>query len=287
MGAGCDESRPAPQALAAARWATTCQLIPSPVPPTTDIVAYLDRLLSIPATPDSPAAMNGLQVANRGEVAKIAAAVDASQRTIDGAVAGGANFLLVHHGLFWKGVLPITGPQYSRLRTLFDHDVAVYSAHLPLDLHPVFGNNVLLAKELGLAPSGEFARFESIAIGVRGAADVPTAELVARAARFAREHGGDAHGTEFPSSRRTRSWAMCSGAGASTETLDEAVALGIDTLIVGEGPHWTAVEAPERGLVIIYAGHYATETLGVRALAQELSARFGVPWAFVAAPTGR
>jgi dinuclear metal center YbgI/SA1388 family protein len=257
------------------------------VPLTTDIVAYLDRLLGIPATPDSPGAMNGLQVANRGHVAKIAAAVDASQRTIDGAVAAGANLLLVHHGLFWRGVLPIAGPQYSRLRAIFDHDLAVYSAHLPLDLHPVFGNNVLLAKELGLVPSGEFARFGPIAIGVRGAADVPTTELVARASRLAREHGGEAHGTDFPSSRRTRSWAMCSGAGASTETLDEAVALGADTLIVGEGPHWTAVEAPERGLVIIYAGHYATETLGVRALAQDLSARFGVPWEFVAAPTGR
>jgi dinuclear metal center YbgI/SA1388 family protein len=257
------------------------------VPPTTDIIAYLDRLLGIPATPDAPTAMNGLQVANHGEVTKIAAAVDASQRTIDGAIAEGANLLLVHHGLFWKGVLPIVGAQYRRLRSLFDHDMAVYSAHLPLDLHPEFGNNVLLAKALGLVPSGGFAQFHSIAIGVRGTADLPTTELVARAARFAHQHGGDAHGTECSPARRTRTWAMCSGAGASAETLDEAAALGIDTLIVGEGPHWTAVDAPERGLVIIYAGHYATETLGVRALAQHLSDRFGVPWAFVPAPTGR
>jgi dinuclear metal center YbgI/SA1388 family protein len=257
------------------------------VPQTTDITTYLDRLLGIPGTPDAPGAMNGLQVANRGAVAKIAAAVDASQRTIDGAVAEGANFLLVHHGLFWKGVLPIAGAQYHRLRSLFDHDVAVYSAHIPLDLHPVFGNNVLLAKALGLVPSGEFARYQSVTIGVRGSADLPTTEILARAARFAKEHGGDAHGTEFSPARQTRSWAMCSGAGASTETLDEAAALGIDTLIVGEGPHWTAVDAPERGLVIIYAGHYATETLGVRALAEDLSGRFGVPWAFVPAPTGR
>jgi dinuclear metal center YbgI/SA1388 family protein len=257
------------------------------VPQTTDISTYLDRLLGIPGTPDAPGAMNGLQVANRGAVAKIAAAVDASQRTIDGAVAEGANFLLVHHGLFWKGVLPIAGAQYHRLRSLFDHDVAVYSAHIPLDLHPLFGNNVLLAKALELVPSGEFARYQSVTIGVRGNADLPTIEILGRAARFAKGHGGDAHGTEFSPERRTRSWAMCSGAGASTETLDEAAALGIDTLIVGEGPHWTAVEAPERGLVIIYAGHYATETLGVRALAEDLSGRFGVPWAFVPGPTGR
>jgi dinuclear metal center YbgI/SA1388 family protein len=267
--------------------ATLRSITPSPVPQTTDIATYLDRLLGIPGTPDAPAAMNGLQVANRGEVAKIAAAVDASQRTIDSAVAEGADFLLVHHGLFWKGVLPIAGAQYRRLRTLFDHDVAVYSAHIPLDLHPVFGNNVLLAKELGLVSSGEFARYGSVMIGVRGSADLPTTELVDRAARFARGHGGDATGTECSPDRRTRSWAMCSGAGASAETLDEAVALGVDTLIVGEGPHWTAVDAPERGLVIIYAGHYATETPGVRALAQDLSSRFGVPWVFVPAPTGR
>ena len=107
-------------------------------------------------------------------------------------IAVGADLLLVHHGLFWNGVQPVVGPHHTRLRALLDHDIAVYSAHLPLDLHPVFGNNVLLAKALGLVPTGEFARFESIAIGVRGTADVPTAELVARAALFAQAHGGDA-----------------------------------------------------------------------------------------------
>ena len=81
-------------------------------------------------------------------------------------------------------------------------------------------------------------------------------------------------------------WAICSGAGAGTDTLAEATALGIDTLIVGEGPHWTAVDAPERGLVIMYAGHYATETLGVRALGDQLAATFGLSHTFVAAPTG-
>lgn len=257
------------------------------MPLTADIVAYLDHLLDIPATPDSPTALNGLQVANRGPVSKVAAAVDGSQRTIDGAIAAGANLLIVHHGLFWKGAQPVVDAQYRRLRTLFEHDVAVYSAHLPLDLHPTLGNNVLLARELGLTPSGTFAQFESIAIGVRGTADVLTADLVAAAARFAHEHGGDAHGSAFPATRRTRSWAMCSGAGASMDTLNEAVALGVDTLIVGEGPHWTAVDAPERGLVIIYAGHYATETLGVRALAGDVAARFGVPWVWIPAPTGR
>ena len=86
--------------------------------------------------------------------------------------------------------------------------------------------------------------------------------------------------------RRTRRWALCTGAGASAETLREAEELGIDTLIVGEGPHWSAVHAEEHELAIIYAGHYATETLGVRALAKEVAAKFQISQTFVSAPTG-
>jgi dinuclear metal center YbgI/SA1388 family protein len=256
------------------------------MPSLSDITSYLDAQLGIPGTPDYATALNGLQVANRGTARKVAAAVDASQRTIDGAIAEGADLLLVHHGLFWAGLQPIVGPRYARLRALLDHDVAVYAAHLPLDRHPTLGNNALLARELGLTPSGEFARFESIAVGVRGTSDVATAELLQRAAAFAREHGGDARASAHQPDRRTRRWAICTGGGASAATLDEAVELGVDTLIVGEGPHWTAVDAPERGLVIIYAGHYATETLGVRALARDLETHFGLPWTFIAAPTG-
>jgi putative NIF3 family GTP cyclohydrolase 1 type 2 len=88
------------------------------------------------------------------------------------------------------------------------------------------------------------------------------------------------------SARRTKTWGICSGAGASADTLSEAIAEGIDTIIVGEGPHWTAVSAEEHGIAIIYAGHYATETLGVRALAKHLGEKFGLPWTFVSAPTG-
>ena len=90
----------------------------------------------------------------------------------------------------------------------------------------------------------------------------------------------------MPTHRRTRRWALCTGAGASSDTLREAAELGVDTLIVGEGPHHTAVEAGELGIAIIYAGHYATETLGVRALAQHVGERFSVPWTFIPAPTG-
>jgi dinuclear metal center YbgI/SA1388 family protein len=251
-----------------------------------DVVEYLDTLLNVRESPDYPGALNGLQVASSGPITTIAAAVDASQRTIDGAVQSGASLLLVHHGLFWGDPERVVGCRYHRLKALIAHDLAVYSAHLPLDRHPTLGNNVLLARALDLQPTGPFAQFQSIAIGVRGTTDLATSEMLARASAFAREQGGEARASAFAPDRRTRSWAICSGGGASADTLNEAAQLGIDTLIVGEGPHWTAVDAPERGLVIIYAGHYATETLGVRALAQNLEAHFDLPWTFIAAPTG-
>lgn len=247
---------------------------------------YLDDLLRTAETPDYPNALNGIQVANRSAIRRVAAAVDFSRRTIDGAIAADANLLLVHHGMFWSGVQPLRGAIYERVSLLIQHDIAVYSSHLPLDAHPTLGNNTLLAAVLGLSPEAGFARHQGFEIGVQGTANISTELLAERARGFAAEHGGHAVVTPIETGRLTRRWAICTGAGAGTETLREAAAGGIDTLIVGEGPHWTAVDGPEAGLVIIYAGHYATETLGVRALAAQISDRFGIPHVFVEAPTG-
>lgn len=254
--------------------------------PLSELGPYLDGLLAVADTPDYPPALNGVQVGHRGPVTRVAAAVDASLRTIELAAEAGANLLLVHHGLFWNGLRPITGVQETRLRTLFEHDIAVYSAHLPLDAHPTFGNSALLASELGLRSTGLFARHETIHCGVRGESDLDTAELVGRIAGWAQPHGHHAVASPIPRGHRTRRWAICSGAGAQVENLREAYSSGVDTLIVGEGPHWSAVEAEEYGMVIVYAGHYATETLGVRALATHLLERFGLPWTFLHAPSG-
>lgn len=252
----------------------------------TEIAAHLDLLLRTRETPDYPPALNGVQVEHRGPVTKVAAAVDCSSRTIQGAIRAGSNLLLVHHGLFWGGLRPLTGSFYARTRLLLEHDMALYSSHLPLDAHERFGNSLLLAREVGLEPAGVFGRYQAIHCGVAGDSDVATAELLERLRAFARSHGGDAHATPITTSHRTRRWAICSGAGADANTLREASELGIDTLITGEGPHWSAVDAEERGLVIIYAGHYATETLGVQALAEYLAATFDLPWTWVSAPTG-
>lgn len=253
---------------------------------TSEIVAYLDNLLEIAVVPDYPGAVNGLQLANRGNVSKVAACVDFSSRSVSRAAEEKADLLVVHHGMFWGGVKAIVGSAYSRLRMLLDNDIAVYASHLPLDKHATFGNNVLLSKQLGLVASGAFAHYKGIAVGVRGEADIPTADILEKARRFARIHGGDAIPASFREARRTRRWAICTGAGASGETLQEATEAGIDTLIVGEGPHWTAVEAEELDIAVIYAGHYATETLGVAALAEHLAEKYELEWTMIHAPTG-
>ena len=255
--------------------------------PLTEIVAFLDDILLTSTTPDYPTAFNGLQLANGGSVTKIAAAVDFSSQAIKAAIAEEANLIIVHHGMFWAGVQPLVGPGYTRLRQLLDADMAVYSSHLPLDKHPQLGNNPLTAKALGLQPSQEFARFKDIFIGVQGTCDIDTATLIERARDFSRSHGGEAIVTPgIRPDQRTRRWALCTGAGASAETLAEATQHKIDTLIVGEGAHWTAVEAMERGITIIYLGHYASETLGVQALAAEVARHFELSWTNISLPTG-
>lgn len=251
-----------------------------------EIRDYLDATLNIAAIPDYPNAVNGVQLENHGDITGIAAAVDFATSTVRGAIARGARLLLVHHGMFWSGVQPITGFRFARLHDLISHGMAVYSAHLPLDVHPQFGNNALLANRLGLVPSGGFARFQSIEVGLRGGCEIPTRELADRARALAREFGGTLVATPFSTERVTRRWGLCTGAGADSSTLQEAALAGLDTLIVGEGPHHTAVEARELGIVVLYAGHYATETLGVRALADAAAQRFGIQSSFIDAPSG-
>lgn len=251
-----------------------------------EVARYSNELLHTAVIPDYPSALNGLQFESRSPLRSIAAAVDLSTRAIEGAKSVNANLLIVHHGMFWGGLTPLTGPAHRRVRLLFENDIAVYSSHIPLDCHPTLGNNVLLARALQLTPSREFARYEGIFIGVAGECDVATQTVVERASSFARQYGHVVRTTPVEDGRRTKRWAMCSGAGAAAETLKEAIDAGIDTLIVGEGPHWTAITAEENELAVVYAGHYATETLGVCALAQHLSDKYEVPWQFVNAPTG-
>jgi dinuclear metal center YbgI/SA1388 family protein len=251
-----------------------------------DVVAALDAELRTNDIPDYPGAVNGLQVANRGTVRKVAVAVDASRAAITEAAISGANLLIVHHGLFWGGVQPLVGVHYDKHRALFGADIAVYASHLPLDLHAELGNNARLARALELEPDGGFARFKQVDIGLTGSAHEATSDIVDRVQAFVARYGGAVRTSVPAGGRTTRRWALCTGGGASTETLREARALGVDTLIVGEGPHHTTVDAMEHDLCVIYAGHYATETLGVQALGAFIEGRFGIPWTFLHLPTG-
>lgn len=250
------------------------------------LAEFLDRHLRVADIVDYAGAFNGIQLTHRGPVRRIAAAVDVSIRTVDGAIAADANVLLVHHGMLWGGPQRFDGRMYELLRRLFEHDIAVYAAHLPLDAHEIHGNSRLVAKQLGLEPQRGFAQHAGTYVGVMGETDVATSALRNRLAAFSREYGGGVVSTPMSDERRTKVWAICSGSGASADTLREAKASGVDTLIVGEGPHWSAVAADDEGLAILFGGHYATETLGVQSLAAHVAQRFGVPWLFVAAPTG-
>ncbi|MBA3558466.1 MAG: Nif3-like dinuclear metal center hexameric protein [Gemmatimonadaceae bacterium] len=256
------------------------------MPSLASIAQYLDALLRVSEFQDYPNAVNGVQVDSDSDIVRVAAAVDAREKTILLAVERGANLLLVHHGLFWGGVQPLTGPYLRRIRALLDSRVALYSSHLPLDAHPELGNNVLLARELGLRPTHGFARTKGVDIGVMGDTEMATQELTQLAHAFAQSHGGVVRTSYMEPGRLTRRWAICTGAGASSDTIREATERGVDTLIVGEGPHHTAIEGEENGIVVIYAGHYATETLGVQALARHVSQEFSIPWVFLQAPTG-
>ena len=251
------------------------------------VVRYLDAELRTSEVPDYDAALNGLQLTNASEsVTRVAAAVDFSVDTVAAAGRERANLLLVHHGMFWRGPHRFAGPSFHRLRSAINGDLAVYASHIPLDLHPTFGNNPLLAKALKLESDGAFGRYGGVEIGVSGNCDLPTSVIADRARAFSAGFNTTAVVTPFAADRKTRRWAIITGAGASGDTLDEAREKAIDTFIVGEGAHHTAVQALELGIVVIYAGHYATETLGVRALAAHLGDHFDVSHVFVNVPTG-
>lgn len=245
-----------------------------------EMVGYCDRLLRTAEVEDYERAANGLQVENRGVVRRIAAAVDASLATVRLAAAAKADLLLVHHGLFWGASQPWTGKRYELLRLLLEQDLAVYSSHLPLDAHPRLGNNARLCAALGLRKLRPFFLDHGLHLGFQARAK---AARVALAERLERVTGAKALVIPGGPEICRRIGVVSGGAGAD---LSIAASEGVDTFVTGEGPHWTYGSAEELGLNVIYGGHYATETFGVRALAAELSKRFKVPWVFLDHPTG-
>lgn len=244
-----------------------------------DIVRYSDDLLNVRAIQDYPEAQNGLQVPNAGTVSRIAAAVDLTAATVKHAIAESADFLIVHHGLSWsrKG----SGASYlERFSELVRHGIALYSVHLPLDCHPTLGNAAVLGRLLGVSNTEPFGIWHDQPIGVRGDLDIPRDAL---GDRLAEVLGAQPKRMLF-GSKKAKRIGIVTGAAASLMT--EAKEEGLDTYITGEGNHHTYFDAEELHLNVFYGGHYATETFGVRALAEHLSATFAIPWVFLDHPTG-
>ena len=251
-----------------------------PSAPLAEVVAHADDFLRVREIADWPNALNGLQIANSGRVTKIGAAVDASTETLRLAAERGIDFLVVHHGLFWSGLRPVTGSFHRQLQHAFAHNLALYGAHLPLDLHPVVGNNAELARLLGLENTEPFFETKGALIGVKTTVRMSVTELLRRL-----DHSLGVHSKIFAHGpAETRVIGIVSGAAA--EQIAKVAGEGIDTFITGEAPHWTAITARELGLNLLLGGHYATETLGVKAFAAHLGAQFGLPSEFIDAPTG-
>ena len=246
----------------------------------TELTEFLDGELHIAAIADYPGAVNGLQLANDGRVARIVAAVDASLPVIEAAAAGGPGLLIVHHGMFWLGVQPVTGVFYRKLKTAMEAGLAVYSSHLPLDVHPQWGNNILLARAIGLIDPQPFFQHNGISLGLRGSW-TGTRNTLLESLRQAL--GGAVHVCPGGPESIVTVGVITGGAGSEVA---KVAATGVDTFVTGEGPHWSYPLAEELGINLFYGGHYATETFGVKSLAAVLAQEFQLPWTFLDHPSG-
>lgn len=247
------------------------------------LVQYMDSYLEVDGFPDYGNALNGLQVAGPHEVAHVMTAVDASLASIEAAVDAGANLLVTHHGLFWSGLQPLTGSHFRRVAALVRGSVALYACHLPLDAHAEIGNCALLARALGLEPEGRIGSYQGAELGWWGELPEPLSPqgLVARL----RVATGQDQVHLIPGGPDAiHRIGVVTGGGAGF--VPEAAALGLDALVTGEGSHHSHFDGTENGIHVLFGGHYATETFGVRALGEHLAERFALRVDFLDQPTG-
>ena len=246
------------------------------------LVESANDWLNLSEIPDYSGAINGLQLENEsGKVSKIVSAVDACLPVIQGAIELGADLLVVHHGLFWNGSRPYTGNQFTKLKLAMDNNLAIYSAHIPLDVHPELGNNAQLAAALGWDSTETFFPWKGIQLGLKQKTSINRDQLVTQVAAAT-----GAKTLLCPGGPETVKTAglITGGAGSEIFALAET---GVDTFITGEGPHWSYTAAEELGMNIIYGGHYATETFGVKALSKKWCEEFsGIETEFFDHPTG-
>lgn len=247
---------------------------------TKELADFLDGLLNIRDVEDE--SLNGLQVDNRGEVNRIGLVVDASETSFEKAREMGIDFLFVHHGLFWGKPIPLRGPLYRKIKLLIESDIAVYAAHLPLDLHPELGNNAQIEKVLGWPVVGDFGEYHGMVIGKEAAFEkpIPLSDLIQdlqdvlqcdiRVWRFGQE--------------KVKRLGYVSGGALSL--LQQAIDAGMDAFVTGEPAHSSYWMAKEAGINVVFGGHYATETLGIKAVGEEIEKNFGLETVFIDLPTG-
>lgn len=240
-----------------------------------EVVSFCDTVTRRADIADFPGANNGLQLQNNGSVTKIGAAVDAGLVPFRMAIEQGIDFLIVHHGMFWNAPESYSGVLYEKLKLAMDHNLAVYSSHLPLDAHPEIGNNRLLADALGLEPLDWFLPHEGTPIALLARAPKSREALKDRLQREFPDHlTAIEHGSDHP-----ETIAILTGSGRSA--LPVLQSAGTDTLITGELRQEHFNLAQEQRLNLYLCGHYATETYGVRALASRLASQFSLPHAFL------
>jgi|TARA_B110000116_G_C16797421_1_gene567708 dinuclear metal center YbgI/SA1388 family protein len=244
------------------------------------IVAYLDQELKIKQIPDYPGAINGLQLRGKKTINKVGAAVDAALPVIEEAVKENVDLLLVHHGLFWGGAERIDGALYKKIKTAIDSGMAIYSSHIPLDIHNRFGNNVLFAKSIGLTKGIPFLDWQGIHTGLRFNVEMNRSTLLKKIEKTLQNKIHIAPGGP---AKIKKLGVITGGAGTYVDAVAKE---GIDTFITGEGQHHTFTMAEELGINLIYAGHYATETFGVTSLANHLAKKYKLKKQFIHHPTG-
>ncbi|MBI5076634.1 MAG: Nif3-like dinuclear metal center hexameric protein [Nitrospirae bacterium] len=244
------------------------------------LVLFLNKELRFSEFPKDESA-NGLQVEGSATVKRIGLAVDACDHVFQRAAEKNIDLLIVHHGLIWGGIRSVSGVMKTRIKALLDADISLYACHLPLDWHPDYGNNAQLLKVLAIKRMGEFGEYHGKRIGYWGSL---TKELSLKnfVGRVDKTLGTKSTSLSF--GKKVKRVGIVSGGGWSA--IYDAEKTGIDTLLVGEPSHSAYTLAEEMKLNVVFAGHYATETVGVKAVGNMLEKKFGLKTEFIDHPTG-
>jgi dinuclear metal center YbgI/SA1388 family protein len=248
--------------------------------PLRKLVSFLNNALKLSEFPKDESA-NGLQIEGSKTVHAVGMAVDACAYVFQKAAEKKIDFLIVHHGLVWGGIRSIQGVMKQRIKALLDADISLYACHLPLDWHPEYGNNAELLKALRIKKMGEFGEYHGKTIGYWGRL---TNELSLNDFSSRIDRTLHTKTTTISFNKKVKNVGIVSGGGWSA--IYDAERIGIDTLLVGEPSHSAYTLAEEMKVNLVFAGHYATETLGVKAVGAMLKKKFGLETEFMDHPTG-